>query len=305
MNVQVLQKKFPLIIALACGILAVFLLQVYLKQREEQTLARLKQLQEQTQAAAQQQAAPAMSVVLVAKRDIPPETLIAAEDIEIRQVPEAFIQPGAANALEGVIGQIASGPMLAGEQILTTKLLPAGNIGKALSEITPKGKRAMTIPVDNISVISGFLQPGDFVDVLALLPPINAGALKQEKKGSQMITVPFLQGIEVLAVGSEYVSSKHLTAGKKEPMNRPEVGTVTLSLSLQETLLLTYVQERGKVKLVMHSAGDTQAETANLVSEAVLAQYIHPEEVISPTSASSKVEVYRGLNKEIKSLSEE
>ncbi len=306
MDTQVLHKKFPLVIAVACGILAVFLLQVYLKQREAQTLEKLKQMQAQMKTVAKPVEQP-MGIVLVAKRDVPAEALIMAEDIEIRQAPLAFIQPGAAKALEGVIGQIAASPILTGEQILTTKLLPAGNIGKELSELTPKGKRAMTIPVDNLSALSGFLRPGNFVDVLALLSPVSAGSgLKQNKQ--QVTTVPFLQGIEVLAVGSESTAHKGSGGRKKEvtiPTAKSEVGTVTLSLSLQEALLLAYVQERGRVKLVMHAAQDLETETANSVSETVLMRYLNPEEATQPLTTPMKVDIYRGLNKESKSLSED
>lgn len=65
-----------------------------------------------------------IGVVLLAKRDIPAEALIGEEDIEIKQVPLAVIQPGATKTLEGVIGQRTSDPILTGEQILSTKLLP-------------------------------------------------------------------------------------------------------------------------------------------------------------------------------------
>ncbi len=302
MDTQGLHKKLPLVIAIACGILAVFLLQVYLKQREEQTLAKLKQMQAQMKPVAKSIEQP-MGIVLVAKRDVPTEALIAAGDIEIRQMPVAFIQPGAAKALEGVIGQIASGPILTGEQILTTKLLPSGNVGKELSELTPKGKRAMTIPVDNLSAISGFLRPGNFVDVLALLPPVSTGPGSKQNK--QITSVPFLQGIEVLAVGSESTAYKGSGVKKKDSAAvKSEVGTVTLSLSLQEALLLTYVQERGRIKLVMHAAEDQEAEAVNSVSESVLMRYLNPEEATQSLSIPLTVDVYRGLNKEIKSLSE-
>lgn len=307
MDTQVLHKKFPLVIAVACGILAVFLLQVYLKQREAQTLEKLKQMQAQMKPVAKPVEQP-MGIVLVAKRDVPAEALIVAEDIEIKQAPLAFIQPGAAKALEGVIGQIASGPILTGEQILTTKLLPAGNIGKELSELTPKGKRAMTIPVDNLSALSGFLRPGNFVDVLALLSPVGSKGSSVSKENKQVTTVPFLQGIEVLAVGTESTAQKGSSVRKKEtaaPLAKTEIGTVTLSLSLQEALLLAYVQERGKIKLVMHAAQDLETETANSVSEAVLMRYLNPEEATQPLTTPTKVDIYRGLNKESKSLSED
>ena len=72
-----LREKLPLIIAIACGVLAILLLNVYLRRREAEIWNRIKQAQQKTQSAAVPEK---IGVVLLAKSDIPPQTPITPDD---------------------------------------------------------------------------------------------------------------------------------------------------------------------------------------------------------------------------------
>jgi pilus assembly protein CpaB len=313
MNLQNIQRKFPLIIAIACGILAVVMLNIYLKQKEDNVWLKMKEVIKQQQSAGGGGQAPVekMSVVLVAKRNIMPQTLIVAEDIMIKQVPEGAIQPGAVSSIDKVIGKIVLSPVLEKEQVLSSKLVEAGKIGKSLAEITPKGRRAMTINIDRNSTINGFLRPGDFVDVLVAL---NTKAEPEDQNSiKEQFTIPFLQGIEILAIGTDYLTRSDLPGGDSKESAADRItktinaGTVTLALTLQETLLVSYVQDHGSIKLVLHSKDDKQGVIASSVNEEFLLRYLHPEvmEDWRPTTPTSTIEVYRGLNKQFMPLSKE
>lgn len=315
MNLQNLQRKFPLIIAIACGILAVVMLNIYLKQKEDSVWIKMKEVMKQQRGGdgGGQLPAEKMSVVLTAKRNIMPQTLIVAEDIMIKQVPEGAVQPGAVSSIDKVIGKVVLSPVLEKEQILSSKLVEAGKIGKSLSEITPKGRRAMTINIDKNSTINGFLRPGDFVDVLVMLK--TKAEPEDQKSPKEAFTIPFLQGIEILAIGTDYLTHSEFSGGDGKSRESAadkaaktiNAGTVTLSLTLQETLLLSYVQDHGKIKLVMHSKDDKQGVIASPVNEEFLLRYLHPEvmEDWRPTMPTSTIEVYRGLNKQFMPLSKE
>ncbi len=311
MNLQNLQRKFPIIIAIACGILAVVMLNIYLKQKEDSVWQKMKEVMKQPQGGGGQAPVEKMSVVLVAKRNIIPQTLITAEDIMIKQVPEGAVQPGAVSSIDKVIGKVVLSPVLEKEQILSSKLVEAGKIGKSLAEITPKGRRAMTINIDKNSTINGFLRPGDFVDVLVTL---NTKAEPEDQNSpKEEFTIPFLQGIEILAVGTDYLIRSEFPSGDSREAAADKAaktinaGTVTLALTLQETLLISYVQDHGRLKLVMHSKDDKQGVIASSVNEEFLLRYLHPEvmEDWRPTTPSSTIEVYRGLNKQFMPLSKE
>lgn len=302
MQIQHIQKRLPLIIALACGILAIVLLNSYLKRRENEIWEKTKQNQQQ----AQPSTPPAkMAIVLVAGKDIPPQVPITPADLLIKEIPVEYIQPGAVPSLDQVIGQIASAPIAAGEQILKTKLLPPGKIGKSLSEITPAGKRAVSVSVDNTASIANLILPGDHVDVLAfiILPETTAQPQPQQPgaKSSASRLISLFQNVEVLAVEGEFFSSAQAGQGAKKEQARAasaSSGTVTLALGPQEAVLLSFVQEHGKIKLNLRASEDTQKEAIKPADWDTLFQYLYPSKEGSQGSRPV-VEVYRGLNKEI------
>jgi len=290
-----LRRKFPLIIALVCGIAAIILLNLYLKRRENEIWDRMRQ-QEQKASAAKPKVT--MGVVLVAKKDIPTQTPITAEDITFKQVPLEYIQPGAVTSFEQVMGQIASGPISADEQILSTKLLPPGNIGKTLSEITPEGKRAVTVSVDNLASIAGLLKPGDYVDIFALIA-LPKKTLSQAKEESDPRLISLFQGVQVLAMGNDLIASKSKT---KE--NATAAQTVTFALTPQEAALLSFVQEHGKIKLALRSSQDTKVEAVAPADWDTLLNYLSTSQgEKAGLEGQPVVEIYRGLQKEIVPLS--
>ncbi len=290
-----LRRKFPLIIAVVCGIAAIILLNLYLRRREVEIWDRMKQ-EEQRAIAAKPKVT--MGVVLVAKKEIPAQTPITAEDLAFKQVPVEYIQPGAVTSLEQVMGQIASGPIGAEEQILSTKLLPPGNIGKTLSEITPEGKRAVTVAVDNLSSIAGLLKPGDYVDILALIA-LPKKAAPQAKEESDPRLVSLFQGVQVLAMGNELAASRY-----KAKENAAAAQTVTFALTPQEAALLSFVQEHGKIKLALRSSQDTKVESVAPADWDTLLNYLSTSQgEKAGLEGQPVVEIYRGLQKEIVPLS--
>jgi len=292
-----LRRKFPLIIAVVCGIAAIILLNLYLKGREAEIWNKMRQ-QEQKALAAKPKVT--MGVVLVAKKDIPTQTPITAEDITFKQVPLEYIQPGAVTSFEQVMGQIASGPISAEEQILSTKLLPPGNVGKTLSEITPEGKRAVTVSVDNLSSIAGLLKPGDYVDIFALIA-LPKKTVSQAKEESEPRLISLFQGIQVLAMGNDLIASKSKI---KESGSATAAPTVTFALTPQEAALLSFVQEHGKIKLALRSSQDTKVEPVAPADWDTLLNYLSTSQgEKAGLEGQPVVEIYRGLQKEIVTLS--
>ena len=297
MQIQQVQKRLLLIIAAVAGIAAAMMIKVYLQKREVEMWERMKQQVQQTVKATQQSAPPPlkMGVVLVAKNNIPAQTPIAPADIAFKELPENYIQPGAVNSLEQVIGQITSGPVNAGEQILKIKLLPPGNIGRSLSEITPAGKRAVAISVANISDIAGLIKPGNYVDVFTIITLPAAGASADK-------LIPIGQRIEVLAVGSELAATaSESQTGKK---GSAVAGPVTLALTPQEAILFSFVQEHGKIKLVLRSPEDTNIEPVKPADWDTLLEYIYPATGTTRAGTPQTVEIYRGLEKQTVPYSE-
>jgi pilus assembly protein CpaB len=298
MQIQHLQKKFPIIIALAFGILAVFMLNIYMQQRESNFRAEIEKTVRQGGGGgggggkAQQ-----IGVVLLAQKDIPSQTPITPADLMIKEIPVQYIQPGAVASLDQVIGQLAIAPISAGEQILSTKIASPGKISKSLSDITPDGKRAITTSIDDFSSIAGLIRSGDHVDVSAFITPPAESSIQGIGEGTGPRLVSLFQDVTILAVAGEFST----TGEKKEPIQRTSgsTGTVTLALNPQEAALLTFVQEHGKIKLVLRSSNDVKTEEVKAADWDSLLQYLYPAAAKKESDQKeSVVEIYRGLSKE-------
>lgn len=296
-----LQRKLPLFIAIACGILAILLLNIYLSRRETEMWEKLK---EQVQPVVQPQPQPQLKAVLVAGRDIDPQTPITHQDLMIREVPVDYIQPGAITSLDRIIGQVSSLPISRGQQILQANLQPAAEIKLSLSEIIRDGKRAVTISMDTISAQTGLIRPGDVVDVFALmtLPAEISLPAARELEGRQRL-VSLFQGVEVLAIDGEFTpSAREADRTARRTTAATLSGTATLLLDPQEAILLAFIQEHAKIKLALRSREDLGVERVEEVNWDALFQYLYPDVEVKKRRGST-VEIYRGLRKETLPLS--
>lgn len=99
--------------------------------------------------------------VVVAARDIPANTVITAEDIQITEVPQEEVAPGTVQRADQVIGLVASGPLVKGQRLLMANL-----IAPSLGNVIQPGKRAVALPVDRVSALGGLIQPNDVIDIV-------------------------------------------------------------------------------------------------------------------------------------------
>jgi len=283
-------KKFmPLIIAVAAALLAVFLINIYIQQQAEEARKRAEMSAEN------------MTTVIIAKSDIPAGTTIKEKLLVEEKINKKYLQPRAATAMDRVLDKIAIAPISKGEQILLSKVTISG-LEVSLSAKVPRGKRAITLPVDNISAVGGMVKPGDHVDVVGVVPIPAKSA--EGKAITQMATVPLFQNVLVLAVGQE------LTAGitKKEERIAP---TVTLALEPQEANIIAYVQEQGKIRLILRSPEDTAVERPvpadwNTVLRLIMPEAFREQPVVEEVPKPTRpVEIYRGTQKEIKYIEQE
>jgi pilus assembly protein CpaB len=183
-----------------------------------------------------------------------------------------------------------------GEQVTLTKLAYTKQAGGGdLAGLTPSGKRAVTISVDNISSLAGMIRPGDFVDVIAIIPiPIQTA---EGKTASQLGVLPLFQNVLVLAVGQQTGAM----ARDESRYQKQEAGPsplITLALGPQETSLIAFVQEQGKIRLVLRSPQDNQVQNVPPANWDTLFRYIMPPRESTVEAEVPTVEIYRGLQKE-------
>lgn len=245
------------------------------------------------------------TAVLVAKKDIPRGITIEAEMLETAIVPNQYLQPQAVTSLDRISGMIVIAPISKGEQITLSKLSHREAQAGSLAMVTPIGKRAITISVDNIAALAGMIKPTDYVDVIAM---VNVPVQTPEGKTiTQIAVMPIFQNVLVLAVGQETGAVVTPDESRYKREEKKEISPlITLALSPQEANLIAFVQEQGKIRLILRSPADAQVQPVQPASWEALFQYVMPvkpepkEEIKVDT-----VEIYRGLNKEIVTLSKD
>lgn len=195
--------------------------------------------------------------VVVAKTEIQLGEKIAAEHLALAPIPNGSAPEGAFRKMDQLIGRVAIMPVGVREVITSSKLAPEG-MGAGLSAVIPEGYRAMTVKVDDVVGVSGFVMPGSFVDVIAvILPPAQQGGQSQGP-----ISKIVLQNIKVLASGTKIDSPEN----QREPS---AVKAVTLQVTPEQAEKLVLATNEGKLQLVMRNYTDqegTETKGANKAS---------------------------------------
>ena len=128
--------------------------------------------------------------VIVAVGDLPAGTRLNTNTVAAREVPAEFLHRDAISAEEWaqIKGRATRHDLTAGAPVLRSHLL--GHKGGRFADLIDEGQRALTIPVDQLSSISGMLSPGDKVDILMTL-----------RQGDQPVMFPLIRNTEVIATG--------------------------------------------------------------------------------------------------------
>lgn len=132
--------------------------------------------------------APQTVSVVVATQDIPAFTTITAEMVTTETVNADAAPSGALGNVQQVIGHIAQTAIVKGQPITQDSVAPR-TASYGLTFVIPQGLRAVTVALDDISGVGGFVFPGDHVDVLATF-----------QQDDITLTRTILQNVEVLAM---------------------------------------------------------------------------------------------------------
>jgi pilus assembly protein CpaB len=184
-----------------------------------------------------------LSNVVVAKVDIPLGTRIIPEQLTLAQFPRGIAPEGAFQVIDDkLLGRVAVVRIAAREPITESRLAAIGAAG-GLSSVIPDGFRAMTVKVDDVVGVSGFIMPGTLVDIVVVIdPPENS---TQKDKVSKIV----LQNIKVLASGQNIDKPKNEKEAER-------VKAVTLQVSPEQAEKLALASSEGTLQLVMRNSVD-------------------------------------------------
>ncbi|HXP17302.1 MAG TPA: Flp pilus assembly protein CpaB [Terriglobales bacterium] len=233
--------------------------------------------------------------VVVAADDVPVGAKVEDRDVKVVRFPSADLPPNCFHLKSSVVGRGAILPVAKGEFFLPSKL--AGeNAGSGMQALIPPGMRAVSVRVNEVIGVAGFVVPGTRVDVLLTGNP--SGAPDQE-------TTTVLENVAVIATGQKLERN---TAG--EPQLAP---VITLLVSPDDAQKLTLATTQGKIQLALRNPLDTrQQELASVGTSKLYRGVIAPAPVaprpkaarrtvvtLPATPQSYGVEVIKGTKKDI------
>jgi pilus assembly protein CpaB len=227
--------------------------------------------------------------VIVAADDLQVGTKVDEHDIRIIKIPASALPAGAPRRRSDVIGHGVIIPMTKGEFILSTKLA-GDNAGAGLPALITNGMRAVSVRVNEVVSVAGFVTPGTRVDVLLTGTPI--GATEEE-------TTTVLQNVLVLASGH---TLERTSTGEAQ-----NTAVITLLVTPEDAEKLTLAAKQGAIQLALRNPLDTRDSDVAVASARVLYKGlpapppvthapVHHVEKPAPPPASTgvSVQVYEG-----------
>jgi pilus assembly protein CpaB len=179
--------------------------------------------------------------VVIAKVELQLGAKIIPEQLTTAQFPRDATPDGTFDSIDKVVGRITVTRIAPREPVTNSRLAQLGSTG-GLSAIIPEGYRAMTVRVDDVVGIAGFVMPGTLVDVLVVItPPENS----QQGPISKIV----LQNIKVLASGQDL----------DQPKNEREANTVrnvTLQVTPEQAEKLNLAASEGRLQLALRNSID-------------------------------------------------
>lgn len=196
-----------------------------------------------------------MGTVLIAAQGIPARTIVEPSMISTKQLPETAITPDMYRDIKEVAGKVTTSAVIAGEILMKQKFAEKG-AEMGLSFIVPKGKRAVTVQVNQVSGIAGLLKPGDFVDVLCTFE-IPRSEEEGKVKAPEYMTVTVLQNAQILALDTMMEAKPpeqpQQAAGKPVQPSPPQPSYtfVTLAVTPKDAERLSLLSERSSIRLTL------------------------------------------------------
>jgi len=251
------KKNMTLLLsALGLGAAAALLSVLYLKAREAELREALAPKQ-------------AMVEVVVASRDLVKGDVLNGSTLAVRSLPADVVNTNAVKPgdFDQIEGQVLTQNLASGRPLLRSFV--AREFPLDFSDTIPARRRAMTIQVDEVNSVSGFIRPGNRIDLFVNLP---AGALDEGDGGQQVI--PVLENVEVLATGSEaardYEERVRMLRGGVRVAPQRSYTALTLNVTPREAAVLATAQDKGDLLAVLRNRDDTSGSGFTSVTPADL-----------------------------------
>ena len=192
--------------------------------------------------------------VAVAARDLPLGSVLGPNDVKLVSWPAKDVPPGYASSTDEVLGHGLIQPVSMNEPLLPTKIA-SKEAGGGLPIVIPEGMRAVSVKVDEVISVAGFVLPGTRVDVLVTLNPSS----DREEAATRVI----LQNVQVLAAGQTI---------ERDAEGTPQTVTViTLLVTPENAEKLTLASNEGRIHLALRNTLDmAEVETSGIKAKTLV-----------------------------------
>lgn len=210
--------------------------------------------------------------VVVAALEIPFGRKVQAADLRMIDLPPHAVPHGSFADMESVVGRVSSQLIYPGEVILQGRVSEHMG-GSALAAVLDPGMRAISVRVDDVVGVAGFLLPGNIVDIVS-----TRSARNGEKAKAQTI----LEKIKVLAV------DQMASQDRDGPVI---VRAVTLAVSPAQAERLVEATQEGRVQLTLRNPFEKEEVVAEVAAPVAPAPAPKP---VYRAPAPSRIDVIRG-----------
>jgi pilus assembly protein CpaB len=205
-------------------------------------------------------AAVPMTGVVVASTDLPLGAELKADDMRVVQFPQGQTPEGAFSSAEELVGRGVISALVKNEPIIPAKLAPKEG-GAGLPPIIPQGQRAVSVRVDDVIGVAGYVLPGTRVDVLTTVTPTN--------EQTDTTTKVILSNVQVLAAGTRI---------DQDQENKPvQVTVVTLVVAPDQAERLALASTEGKIQLALRNPLDQGNPETPGIKKALLVGPVRPQ----------------------------
>jgi pilus assembly protein CpaB len=227
--------------------------------------------------------------VVVVRSDVPVASSLTQAQLKLVDWPTEHVPTGSIHSIADATDRIARRPLAQGEPVLEASLFSAGAAGGLGAVISDK-YRAVSVKVDNVIGVAGFVVPGSRVDVMATIRRVD-------RQRALPYSKVILQDIRVLAVDQKLEEVK---SGKPEL-----VSVVTLEVKPAQAEHLIYAAHEGRLQLALRSPGDDMEVATRSIGVADVLDGPSDKKSIKKravVSSHSRIKIIRGTEVEDKKL---
>jgi pilus assembly protein CpaB len=239
-----MKQKFGLLIfSIFCGLAAMFLMQYYISSREKALNARYQMVE-----------------VVVAAQDIPQGTQLTdqnkGEYLAVRGELKRNLTSDSLqrNQIDIVVGQKFQRTVIKNTPLKWSDFEEERSKGSGLAGMVPENERAVSIPVDLTSSVTGLVEPNDHVDILGTF---TFPSMKGDPQ-LDTVTLTILQNVTVLATGKNTARTMN-AAYRAGAATSGSYSTVTLLVSPKEAEMLVFALQKGRLTLTLRNPADVSS----------------------------------------------